>query len=172
MGKLLSGRYGSPPDAESAALSLQECHQKLGLKPSDWVSSGTPTLFEKAYGAKGKYLLFLVDEKEISNNPIWKSGYYLLPIEAADVLDALSRRGGALPKPGSTLPIQLSVEGTPPEEILKRAQKWGEASQPLFFKCECDHLELTLNPPWGLRRRWKARLRCPKRCQPQMTTLF
>ena len=89
MGKLLSGRYGSQPDAESIALSLRDCNQKLNLKPSDFVSEGHPKFFEKAFGAAGRYLLFFAEDDDVQGNPIWRRGYYLLPLEAKDVLAAL-----------------------------------------------------------------------------------
>jgi hypothetical protein len=172
MGKLLSGRYGAEPDAESIALSLKECNQKLNLKPSDFVSEGPPKFFEKAFGASGRYLLFLADAEDIQGNPIWKTGYYLLPLEAKDVLSALERHKNA-GSPGQTvLPIEWDRESTAPEDIKEKAMEWAVASQPLFFICICKQLELRLYPPWALRNRWKARLRCPKRCQPALTTLL
>ncbi len=172
MGKLLSGRYGSEPDAESISLSLRECNQKLNLKPSDFVSEGPPKFFEKAFGALGRYLLFLADEGDVKDSPIWKIGYYLLPLEAKDVLAALEKHKGGAADGGSVLPIEWETEPEASPHIKMKAMKWGKDSQPLFFKCTCKRLELRLYPPWGLRRRWKARLRCPKRCQPPLTTLL
>ncbi len=81
MGKLLSGKYGAGPDAESIPLSLKECNQKLNMKPSDFVSEGTPKFFEKDFGAGGRYLLFLADAEDIKESSVWKVGYYLLPLE-------------------------------------------------------------------------------------------
>jgi hypothetical protein len=172
MGKLLSGHYGHPPDAESIDISLKECNQKLNLKPSDFVSVGAPTFFKKAYGARGRYLLFLLPAEELEGNPIWKEGYYLLPLEAADVLDALERHKGKFQFAAEKLPIKIQYDGTPPPKVVERAEKWADKSQPLFFKCRCTALELELIPPWALRRHWKARLRCPKRCVPPLTTLL
>lgn len=173
MGKLLSGRYGEPPEAESyGAISLNECHQKLGMKPSDFVSVGEPEFFNRSFGSKGRYLVFCVDAKEVGSNPIWKAGYYLLPIEAVEVLKAFERnRKGA--GPANLLPVQLKRLDTPvPDDILKRAEEWGRQCQPLFFKCACDTLSLKLSPPWGFRRRWKAKLQDPGRCQPALNTIF
>jgi hypothetical protein len=172
MGKLLSGHYGAEPDAESMVLSLKECNQKLNLKPSDFVSEGAPKFFEKAFGASGRYLLFLADEKDVQESPVWKMGYYLLPLEAKDVLSALEKHKGKSAESGAVLPFEWEEDPEAPEEIKKRATKWAEASQPLFFKCTCKSLRLRLYPPWGLRRRWKVRLRCPKRCQPPLTALL
>jgi hypothetical protein len=172
MGKLLSGRYGSEPDAESISISLRECNQKLNLKPSDYVSEGAPKFFEKAFGASGRYLLFLADADDVKESPIWKTGYYLLPLEAKDVLAALEKHRGAAGGDGRVLPIEWEKDEEAPAEIKKKAMEWGRASQPLFFRCVCKNLELRLYSPWALRRRWKARLRCPKRCQPPLTTLL
>jgi hypothetical protein len=172
MGKLLSGRYGSEPDAESIAISLRECNQKLNLKPSDFVSEGAPKFFEKAFGASGRYLLFLADGEDVKDNPIWKAGYYLLPLEAKDVLAALEKRKGAVASDAKVLPIEWESDEEAPTEIKMKAMDWGKVSQPLFFKCVCKNLTLRIFSPWGLRRRWKARLRCPKRCQPPMSTLL
>jgi hypothetical protein len=172
MGKLLSGKYGSVPDAESIPLSLKECNQKLNLKPSDLVSEGPPTFFEKSYGAGGRYLLFLADESDVRESSVWKPGYYLLPLNAKDVLAALEKRkeGGSDERP--VLPVEWETEVDAPMQIKLKAQAWANASQPLFFKCVCSKLTLRLFPPWALRRRWKARLRCPKRCQPPLTILL
>ncbi len=172
MGKLLSGRYGAEPDAESIALTLKECNQKLNLKPSDFVSEGPPKFFEKAFGASGRYLLYLADTEDVRGNPIWKTGYYLLPLEAKDVLSALGKHKNASAEGRAVLPIEWEIESKAPEEIKKKAMEWAIASQPLFFICVCSQLELRIYPPWALRRRWKARLRCPKRCQPPLSTLL
>ena|ERR1700687_2949455 len=172
MGKLLSGRYGSEPDAESVTLTLKECNQKLNLKPSDLVSEGPPKFFEKAFGASGHYLLFLADASDVKDSPIWKVGYYLLPLEAKDVLAALDKRKVSATDGRTVLPIEWETEAVVPEAIKGKAMEWGKACQPLFFKCICKNLELHVYAPWALRRRWKARLRCPKRCQPQLTTLL
>jgi hypothetical protein len=172
MGKLLSGHYGAKPDAESIALSLKECNQKLNLKPSDFVSEGAPKFFEKAFGASGRYLLYLADDKDVQGNPIWKAGYYLLPLEAKDVLSALEKHKNASAVGGTVLPIEWEKDPAASEELKRKAIEWAVASQPLFFKCVCKQLELRLYAPWSLRRRWKARLRCRKRCQPPLTTLL
>jgi hypothetical protein len=172
MGKLLSGRYGAPPDAESISLTLKECNQKLNLKPSDFVSEGPPTFFEKAFGAAGRYLLFLTDGADIAGSAVWKAGYYLLPLEAKDVLAALEKHKGGAAGGGKVLPIEWEQESEASAEMKEKAMAWGRASQPLFFKCVCGTLSLRLYPPWAMRRRWKARLRCPKRCQPPLTTLL
>src|SRR5882672_5076875 len=150
MGKLLSGRYGSEPDAVSISISLRECNQKLNLKPSDFVSEGAPTFFEKAFGASGRYLLFLADREDVKDNPIWKVGYYLLPLEAKDVLAALQKRKGAVVGDAFVLPIEWeSDEQEAPTEIKMKAMEWGKASQPLFFKCVCKNLTLRIFPPWA-----------------------
>jgi hypothetical protein len=172
MGKLLSGRYGHPPDAESIPISLKECNQKLNMKPSDFVSAGPPAFFKKAFGARGRYLLFQVDAEELEGNLAWKGGYYLLPLEATDVLEALERHKGRFPDSDRRLPVHVHSDETPPHPILEKAKRWAEESQPLFFKCRCASLDLELIAPWALRRRWKARLRCPKRCQPPLNALF
>ena|SRR5438132_281574 len=172
MGKLLSGRYGSQPDAESIALSLRDCNQKLNLKPSDFVSEGPPKFFEKAFGAAGRYLLFFAEDDDVQGNPIWRRGYYLLPLEAKDVLAALEKHKHAGAPEDKILPIEWEKTPDAPEEMKSQAMQWAVASQPLFFRCVCKRLELRLYPPWALRHRWKARLRCPKRCQPALTTLL
>jgi len=170
LGKLLSGRYGEPPRAESVPLSLKDCSQRLGLKPSDFISQGEPNFFKKSFGAGGRYLIFLVEETDVQSSPVWKAGYYLLPLEAADVLKVFLPEKE--PNAGPALPVRVETKGVPPEIIADRAKRWAEESQPLFFKCGCDYLELKLQAPWGLRRQWKAVLRCPKRCQPALTTLM
>ncbi len=173
MGKLLTGHYGREPEAESIPLTLTDASQKLGLKPSDYVSEGSPRFFEKAFGAPGRYLVFLADAGETKESPVWKPGYYLLPLEAADVLKALekNRQNAAAAGDGRALPVQLETKTLPPPDVQERLDIWVAKAQPLFFKCGCNHLELKLDAPWGLRRRWKARLRCPKRCQPALIAL-
>lgn len=174
MGKLLTGHYGRPPEAESVPLPLADASQKLGLKPSDFVSEGPPNFFEKAFGAPGRYLVFLTEAGEVQGSPVWKPGYYLLPVEAAGILKALerNRQDAAAAGAGRALPVQLEAKATPPPGVQERLDAWVAQAQPLFFKCGCDRLELKLDAPWGLRRRWKARLRCPKHCQPPLTTLL
>ena len=177
MGKLLTGHFGREPEAESIALSLIEASQKLGLKPSDFVSTGPPTFFKKNYGAPGHYLLFQVEPAEVEGKPIWKTGYYLLPLEAADILKMLekNRLNPAASAGGRFLPIQpiqTEQESAPPPGVQKRLELWLAKAQPLFFTCGCEHLELKLDAPRGLRRRWKARLRCPRRCQPALIALL
>jgi len=172
MGKLLSGHYGAPPESESIPLSLKECNQKLSLKPSDFVSEGAPKFFDKDFGASGRYLLFQTDDHDLKGASAWRPGYYLLPLEAKDVLSALKKHRGGQADETRVLPIELEASPETPRDIQHQALEWGKTSQPLFFKCRCDHLELRLYPPWALRHRWKARLRCPKRCQPPMTTVL
>ena len=175
MGKLLAGRYGSAPDAESGTLTLRECSQMLGLKPSDFVSGGAPAFFEKTFGAKGRYLLFLVEPEETAGSPIWKPGYYLLPLDAADVLETLNRsrsRTDSLDGGSRRLPVDITFKQEPPALVLDRAKQWADESQPLFFSCRCKELEMQLTAPWSLRKRWKARLRCPGRCVPALQTLL
>ncbi len=171
MGKLLSGRYGSEPEAESIAISLSECNQKLSLKPSDFVSEGAPTFFEKNFGSASRYLLFKLEPEEVKDNRIWRPGYYLLPLEAKDVLAAIDKK--RTPGQGEiTLPIEWEDKDEAPDILVTRAMEWGRTSQPLFFKCSCKQLSIRLYSPWALRRRWKARLRCPGKCQPPITTLL
>lgn len=174
MGKLLTGHYGGPPEAESVSLSLSDASQILGMKPSDFVSTGSPTFFSKAFGAPGRYLVFQAEAEEVEGRPAWKVGYYLLPLEAADVLKAMEKnRLSAMESGGHRiLPVTVEMETAPPAPVQERLNAWVAAAQPLFFKCSCDHLELKVAAPWGLRRRWKARLRCPKRCQPPLNELF
>ncbi len=175
MGKLLSGHYGKPPEAESIPISLMDCQQKLGLKPSDFVSEGPPRIFEKAFGSRGRYLVFQVEDGEIAGSPVWKRGFYLLPIDAVDVLQAfdLNRRGISFDSsPQAALPVHTETATAPPPEVQGQMDAWVARCMPLFFRCGCKFLELKVNPPWGLRRRWKARLRCPKRCQPPLVTLL
>src|SRR5689334_23200639 len=106
MGKLLSGHYGSPPEAESIAITLAECNQKLNLKPSDFVSSGPPKFFEKNFGSSTRYLLFLLEASEIKESHVWKPGYYLLPLDAKDVLSAIEQRRTGAPGSENVLPIE------------------------------------------------------------------
>src|ERR1019366_9799141 len=128
------------------------------------VSAGEPTFFERAFGASGRYLLFYLEADEIKDSSVWKPGYYLLPLEAKNVLSALGRHKGNTPKQGTILPIEWDDEEEAPEDVKGRAMRWAVTSQPLFFKCTCRNLELRLYAPWAIRRRWKARLRCPNRC--------
>lgn len=92
MGKLLSGRYGSKPEAESVPITLVECNRKLNLKPSDFVSEGPPKFFEKSFGSSAHYLLFLAEPDDIKESRIWKSGYYLLPLILEDMLSAIEKK--------------------------------------------------------------------------------
>ena len=174
MGKLLTGHFGGPPEAESVSLSLADASQILGMKPSDFVSEGAPTFFTKAYGAPGRYLVFHVDDQELEGRPAWKKGYYLLPLEAGDILKAMekNRLASGTSSGRHILPVKAVIDTPPPAAVQERLNAWVASAQPLFFKCGCDHLELTVSAPWGLRRRWKARLRCPKRCQPALNELF
>ena len=172
MGKLLSGHYGSGPEAESIPITLRECSQKLNLKPNDFVSIGPPRFFEKAFGAKSRYLLFLPDPEEVEGSIVWKPGYYLLPLEAKDVLSALSKVTGRGSAEDRVLPVEWEKDFDAPKSIKEKAMKWATATQPLFFQCGCPCLKLRLQPPWALRRRWRARLRCAERCQPPLSTLL
>jgi len=166
MGKLLTGRYGEEPEAESMEIPLKDCHTRLGMKPSDFVSEGPPKFFRRSFDAGGRYLVFLLNESEAAGNAIWKPGYYLLPMEALNALKAFGKNAAA---GGRKLPVNVECKVEIPPEVGQRALKWSEECQPLFFKCKCDHLELKLDAPWALRRRWRARLRCPDRCQPVMS---
>jgi hypothetical protein len=132
MGKLLSGRYGGTPEAISGTITLSECHQRLSLKPSDHVSVGEPDFFKKAYGAKGRYLLFQVDESEVRGTAAWKPGYYLLPLDALDVLKAMDKSNQPRAEAGP-LPVAVKDQDGAPASILAQAQKWAADSQPLFF---------------------------------------
>jgi hypothetical protein len=170
MGKLLSGRYGHSPEAESIPLTLQECHQKLNLRPSDFVSMGSPAFFRKSFGSHGKYLLFQVEPDELQDSVVWKAGYYLLPIDAAAVLEALEKHKRKSGLEGDVLPIEWEEISQAPLAIQQRAIRWAQGCQPRFFKCNCRSLLLRLYAPWAMRRRWKARLRCPNRCQPALVT--
>jgi hypothetical protein len=165
MGKLFIGHYGRPPEAESVAIALRECHQRVGLKPSDFVSAEEPGFFKKAHGATGKYLVFKLEPEEIQDAAVWRPGFYLLPLDAADVLKVFSRqdivRGGATRRP-----LEIESKQPPEPAVLERAERWAEQTQPLLFQCRCPQLVLRLDPPWGFRRRWAVRLTCRKRCQP------
>lgn len=173
MGKLLSGRYGSKPEAESISISLVECNQKLSLKPSDFVSEGPPAFFEKDFGSSSRYLLFLADANDVKDSKVWRVGYYLLPLDAKDVLAAIDRRKDPASIGASVLPVEWEdLPESATDFIKKRALDWAAASQPLFFKCSCKKLHLRLYSPWALRKKWKARLRCPGKCQPPITTLL
>ena len=174
MGKLLTGHFGRPPEAESVTLPLLDASRKLGLTPSDFVSTGPPNFFKKAFGAPGRYLVFYMEKDESQMSPIWKPGYYLLPLEAADVLRVLEKNREAAYAAGDrrALPIRMEAKKTPPPGVQQRLDAWVAYVQPLLFKCGCDYLELKLAAPWGLRKRWKANLRCPRRCQPALTTLL
>jgi hypothetical protein len=169
MGKLLIGHYGSEPEAESMAITLRECHQRLGMRPSDFISCDPPDIFKKAHGAKGKYLVFRISAEEIRGNVMWREGYYLLPLEAADVLKVFQKEDGpGAIRMGSIRPMDILIKTQPPADVLERARQWGEDVQPLFFQCRCPRLILRVDAPWALRRRWKTRLTCPQRCQPAL----
>jgi hypothetical protein len=105
---------------------------------------------------------------------VWKPGYYLLPLEAADVLKVLEKNREAAYAAGDrrALPIRMEVQENPPPGVQKRLDAWVAKAQPLFFRCGCEYLSLKLDPPWGMRRRWKALLRCPRRCQPAVKSLI
>jgi hypothetical protein len=169
MGKLLIGKYGQPPDAESVTISLRDCHQRLGLKPSDFVSSEDPNFFHRRVkGALGRYLVFQLEASEIQDAAVWRPGFYLLPLDAADVLNAFSKQEVARASKGSARPYELESKQPLPDDVLARAQQWAERSQPLLFKCHCAKLVLKMEGPTFLRRYWKARLTCRKRCQPAL----
>src|SRR6185312_426015 len=138
--------------------TLSECHQKLGLKPSDFISEGPPTFFKKKYGTGAPYLLYVLDSEETACNPAWKAGYYLLPMDASDALKALDPKGRPAAPSEPPLPVRLDSKELPPPAVEEQAQRWAKECQPLFFHCGCTYLELHLNPPWGFRRQWKARL--------------
>lgn len=165
MGKLFVGHYGNPPDAESATITLKDCHQRLGMKPSDFVSESEPPFFRKKHGAMGRYLVFLLEPQESAT--VWKAGYYLLPLEAADILKVFNKQqlveGGAVKRP-----YQMECKEAPPPDVLKRAERWADESQPLLFDCKCPELTLRLDAPHLLRRTWRIRLSCPKRCMPAL----
>jgi hypothetical protein len=166
MGKLLIGHFGEPPQAESIAITLRDCHQRLGLKPSDFVSSEEPDFFKKARRAVGKYLVFQADLNEVKEAAVWKAGYYLLPLSATDVLNLfnkqeITRGGGAVRRP-----MEVESKETPPPDVMERASRWADQSQPLLFHCHCPQLLLKLDAPMLFRRHWKVRLTCRKRCQP------
>src|SRR4051812_24932783 len=127
MGKLLIGHYGRPPEAESVDLTLNDCHQRLGLKPSDFVSSEPPAFFKKSKGALGKYLVFEVDAKEVPVTAIWRPGYYLLPLEAADVVKAFNHQDLSGRAAGAR-PYDLDFKKRPSDEVLERAQRWADQS--------------------------------------------
>lgn len=172
MGKLLTGRYGDRPEAESMEIPLRDCHQRLGMKPTDFVSQGEPKFFTRSFDAGGRYLVFLLPPEEAAGSGVWKAGYYLLPLSALDALKAFGKKPAGSAASGRRLPVQIECKREIPPEIRQRAERWGEDSQPLFFKCGCDHLEMRLDPPWALRSRWRAKLRCPDRCQPQQDQLL
>jgi|GEM_PF-1998351 len=165
MGKLLTGRYGEEPEAESLEIPLKDCHQRLGMKPSDFVSEGPPRFFRHSFEAGSRYLVYLLTAEEIAGNPIWKPGYYLLPMKAAEALKLFAKNKNA--QAGNRiLPVSVESKGEVPPDVMTRARRWADECQPLFFKCSCDHLELKIDAPWALRTRWRGRLRCPDRCQP------
>ena len=171
MGKILVGHFGKPPEAEAVEITLKDCHQRLGLTPSDFVSLEPPSFFKKAHGAMGKYIVFWADAAEIQDAAVWRAGYYLLPLEAADVLQAFNQKNRPASKDGVR---EFSVESKTdvPPDILARASRWAVESQPLFFKCHCPSLILKMDSPAVLRKHWRARLTCPKRCVPAMKTLI
>jgi hypothetical protein len=171
MGKLLIGRYGEQPEAESIEISLRDCNQRLGMKPSDFVSADEPDFFRKKYGAMGKYLVFQVSADEIKEAAIWRAGYYLLPLSAMDVLKAFGR---VTPGQGeaSKRPVEIESKQPAPAQVLERINRWVVQTTPLFFECHCTELLLKLDPPVLFRRTWKARLTCRKRCQPAVTAQF
>jgi hypothetical protein len=169
MGKLLIGHFGHSPEAESVSIALRDCHQRLGLKPSDFVSTEPPTFFKKAHGAVGRYLVFQLDIEEIKEAAVWRPGYYLLPLDALDVMKAFGKQA-LTSDPAAIRPVELECEVQPPVDVLKRAHHWADQSQPLFFQCHCPKLTLRLDPPWGFRRHWVGRLMCGKRCQPVLKT--
>ena len=172
MGKLLIGRYGHLPEAESVTISLKDCHQRLSLKPSDFVSAEEPSFFRRAHKALGKYLVFQIDANEIGDAAVWRTGYYLLPLEAADVLKAFNKKEISLAGDYGERPFEIETLQPPPPAIMARIDRWTKESQPLLFHCRCEVLLLKLDPPSLFRRSWRARLTCRKRCQPAIKNLF
>jgi hypothetical protein len=170
MGKLLIGHYGQEPDVESIEITLKECHQRLGMKPSDFVSEVPPAFFRKAHGALGKYMVFQLEKNEIPD-AFWRAGYYLLPMEAADVLKAFGKLS-LHSQAAQVRPTKIEAKEPVPEAILKRVQSWSIESQPLLFNCHCPELVIKVDPPALFRKTWKVRLTCPKRCQPALRTQF
>ena len=171
MGKLLIGRYGELPGAESMEFTLRDAHQRLGLKPSDFISTGEPKFFYRSFDAGGRYLVLLLTDKEVEGQGVWKSGYYLLPMSAADALKSFGKNR-VVPAGGRRLPVTIESKTELPPDVKARVDQWVLECQPLFFKCQCDHLEMKVDAPWALRRRWRARLKCADRCQPTLTQLL
>ena len=164
MGKLLIGRYGEEPSAESIPMSLKDCHLKLGLRPTNYVSEGEPDFFNESDGAFGKYLVFKADAEDMTG-PLWKPGYYLLPVDPGQALNLL-KGVDRTPLSGRRRPVQLQAPEDVPPEVLTRAKAWVEQTQSSLMDCECATLEGRVKPPFGLRRQWNVSLGCPKRCQP------
>jgi hypothetical protein len=167
MGKLLIGHFGHPPEAESVTITLKDCHQRLGMKPSDFVSSESPAFFTKAHGAIGKYLVFEADDADIRDGAVWKKGFYLLPLEAADALKAFDRKDASV-RTADVRPFDVECKTDVPPDVLDRISKWAHQVQPMLFRCHCAQLRVKVDPPAVLRRHWKVRLTCDKRCQPAL----
>jgi hypothetical protein len=173
MGKILVGRFGQPPEAESIPISLRDCHQRLGMKPTDFISAEPPSFFEKKVkGAMGRYVVFQAEVTETKDVAVWQTGYYLLPLDAVDVLKAFNRqdviRGGG----GTVRPFKIESKKPLTDAVSQWVPQWVERSQPLLLKCRCPELQVTLDAPTFIRKRWKARLSCPKKCQPVIKALF
>jgi hypothetical protein len=166
MGKLLVGHYGQPPEAESISLTLKDCHQRLSLKPTDFVSAEEPDFFKKARHATGKYVVFQADLTDVREAAVWKVGYYLLPLGVPEVLRMFNKQDVARAGGGNRRPMEVESKDTPPPDVLERAQRWGDQAQPLLIQCHCPQLLLKLDAPMLFRRHWRVRLTCRKRCQP------
>jgi hypothetical protein len=166
MGKLLVGHYGGPPEAESISISLRECHQRLGMRPTDFVSAEEPPFFHKKHKSVGKYLVFQADATDVQEAAVWRPGYYLLPLDAAEVLRAFNKADVLRKGAANQRPFDIECKSPVPSDVLQRVEHWNEQSQPLLFQCHCPQLVIRLDPPTFIRRRWKVRLGCRKRCQP------
>src|SRR5215469_7000062 len=130
MGKLLTGRYGEEPEAESIDVSLKDANQRLAMKPSDFVSEGPPRFFRHSFEAGGRYLVYLLAAEEIAGNPIWKPGYYLLPMKATDALK-LFQKGKPDQAGRRILPVTVESREEVPPDIMDRARRWADQCQPL-----------------------------------------
>jgi len=171
MGKLLIGRYGSKPNAESTSLSIKDCHLKWGLKPSDFVSLDTPPFFKDSDNARGMYLVYKAEPEDLGSTPQWRAGYYLLPVDPAAHMNAILGQENVAVSTAKR-PVHLESKNDVPPEIQERALAWASHSQTMLFSCACTSLTLKLSSPWSLRRRWEAKLVCPNRCQPALKSVI